>query len=261
MPTSRAWVTLALVAQLLLSAGLVVTAIVSVGGAFLVEDATGNAVAGNDKTLFAVSKGESFVNLSSAGLFLAHALWALYTVNRAEVMDPVAYASLLVSGCLVTLIAIDVGAIWGSVSTTLDYLECAEGPAKLPRAIGDVALKCGSFQTPATALCVLASLIFCAQGSCTAMLYVWDADFRGPPGMSVVGSGVGGAAPSAHGSAYVGMASDGAHEHPFPPDALPGVFVNLSANVPARNPAPDNRTGVGGVGGVGGGAGAGGGGA
>ena len=47
--------------QLALSVGLLVTSILGVGGNYLVERGSGQAVPSADKTLFSVSKGESFV--------------------------------------------------------------------------------------------------------------------------------------------------------------------------------------------------------
>ena len=61
MPSHRALVNFSLAVQLCLSIGVLVTAILSMGGNYLVDRTTGNPVVGADKTLFSVSKGESFV--------------------------------------------------------------------------------------------------------------------------------------------------------------------------------------------------------
>ena len=155
-------------------------------------------------------------------MFLVNALWDLYVLNRpAAHVDADRFSAVLVSGLLVTLLGLQVGALWGSVSTALDYMDCDE-VEQLPTAAGNILLKCGTFQTPATALCVLSSLVFCAQGSCTAMLYAWQDEFLGRTAAATSPA-------STHAAAYESMAAREETE-PFPTDPLPGVFANLSAS-------------------------------
>jgi len=162
--------------QLLLSFAFAITAFVASSACYLVDSVSGQCVAGASHVFFSVSRGETFQIGTAALLFFGHALWALSTLRKGT--SSVTLGMLLGSSAVVTLVACSTSALWGSLSSTLNSLDCAK-PDELPRPNNLTTLKCTSYSTTFSALSVLGSLIFLTQGAITAMIYMWQAEFVG----------------------------------------------------------------------------------
>jgi hypothetical protein len=85
---------------------------------------------------------------------------------------------LIGSSAVVTLVACSTSALWGSVSGTLQALDCAD-PSSLPRPNNSTSLQCNGYSSAISAITVLSSLIFLTQAAITGMVYMWQADFVG----------------------------------------------------------------------------------
>lgn len=174
MEKSRRKVFLVYVLQIVLGLGFLVTAAFAMNACFLIEEQSGKCVAGSSHTFFTVSRGQSFHILSAGVVFVGHGMWGLSYARRGA--SSVVVGALIGSGACVSLIAIAAAGLWGSISSTVHYLECSS-PSRLPRPDVDTQLKCSGYEAAFTALCVLASLVFLTQATCTIMLYVWQTDF------------------------------------------------------------------------------------
>jgi hypothetical protein len=144
-------------------------------GCFLLTAEEGDCVEGPNRTFFGVSKGSSFHCISSAIVFLLFAVWVLRAFVRDGGISEDRFEIVTITGIIVAIQALGLAAPWGSLSTTLDYLDCDEHPETLPRN-GPVVLKCGHFESTAAAICVLSSIIFCTSTAIVSMAYMWDRD-------------------------------------------------------------------------------------
>lgn len=156
-------------------------------GCFLITADSNDCVEGPNRTFFGVSKGSSFHCISCAIVFIWFSIWILQTFRRNGGLIEDRFELFTITGILIAIQALGLAAPWGSLSTTLDYLECDEHPESLPRN-GEVILKCAHFESTAAAICVLSSLIFCTSTAAVSMLYMWDNDLLSSN--SVTGGGV-----------------------------------------------------------------------
>jgi len=157
-----------------LSFSFAITALVAAYGCFLVDEITGECVTGPTHVFFAVSRGQTFQIGCAAVLFLGHGFWSLNILRRGT--SSVNLGVLLGSSAVITLMAFSISALWGSVSSTMDALNCAD-LSSLPRPNANTTLKCNGFSSTFSALSVISSLIFLVQGALTGMIYSWQADF------------------------------------------------------------------------------------
>jgi len=174
--TTKKKVLYALGLQLTLSFAFGITAIVGSSACLLVEADSGNCVVGPAHTFFSVSRGQTFQIASAAVLFFGHGLWSLNTLRRGT--SSITLGMLIGSSAIVTLVACSTSALWGSVSSTLNALNCGD-PSALPRSDMNTTLKCNGQSSTISALSVISSLIFLTQAAITGMVYMWQADFVG----------------------------------------------------------------------------------